>query len=383
MNDPFNAFVDRDPHARPGEGPLAGLTVGVKSNIAVDGLPWTAGMGLRRGIIAERDAEVVARLRRAGAAILGTLAMHEAALGSTTANPFYGTAFNPHRKGFTPGGSSGGSGAAVAGGLCDVALGTDTLGSIRIPAAYCGVYGLKPTAGAVPIDGLVPLDLRLDAIGPLARDLDTLERTWRVIADRPGRAMPIKRLVALDWRAVEAEPAVQRAWRTAEGAIDLPREPLSLPHPLDTVRLAAFAGIGRAIAADLGEAIDGAGVSDELRFVIRAALALPFDEALLTATRKALLDALGEDGAMILPTAPQAAFAHTPRPPSSQPLFTGLANVAGVPALALPAGRDERGLPVGVQLVGPPGSEPALIGLARALEPTLGGYVPPRQGAMA
>ncbi|ANY21093.1 Glutamyl-tRNA(Gln) amidotransferase subunit A [Tsuneonella dongtanensis] len=378
MSDRFNAFVDTDPDAAPGNGPLAGVRVGIKSNIAVAGLPWTAGMGLRRGIIAERDAEVVARLRRAGAAILGTLNMHEAALGSTTDNPFYGRTINPHREGFTPGGSSGGSGAAVTAGLCDLALGTDTLGSVRIPAAYCGVYGLKPTAGAVPQDGLVVLDARLDAIGPLARDLDTLAAGWRTIADRPGEAVQFQRAFTLaDPSGVELEPQVRDAWRRALAAIDLPRGQVELPASLESIRLAAFAGIGRAIAEDLGPDIDGDGISKELHFVINAALGMPFDEELLARAKSAIVEALGEDGVLVLPTAPQVAFAHTPRPPASQPLFTGLANVAGLPALACPAGRDDSGLPLSVQLIGPAGSEPGLIDLARRIEPALGGFVAP------
>ena len=382
MNDACNAFVDRDPTASAGEGPLAGATVGVKSNIAVAGLPWTAGMALRRGIVAGRDAEVVARLRKAGAAILGTLNMHEAALGSTTDNPYYGRTHNPHRHGFTPGGSSGGSGAAVAAGLCDIALGTDTLGSIRIPAAYCGVYGLKPTAGAVPQAGLVPLDPRLDVIGPLARDLALLEQAWRTIADRPGEAREFARVVVLDdLGGVAVEPAIRAACARAIATLQLPQAAWSLPGSLAAIRLAAFAGIGRAIAADLGEARHGAGISPELNYVIGAALGLPEDEDLLAAAKAAMLEALGDDRVLILPTAPQVAFAHTARAPASQPLFTGLANVAGCPALACPAGRDDDGLPVGIQLVGPPGTEPALIALARRLEPALGGFVAPQAPA--
>ncbi len=184
-NAPLNAFVDwdRDAHGRAGQ--LAGLTVGIKSNIAVADLPWTGGMGVYRDRIATRDAEVVARLRAAGATILGTLNMHEAALGATTDNAFYGRTHNAHRHDYTPGGSSGGSGAAVAAGLCDVALGTDTMGSVRIPAAYNGVYGLKPTHGAVSQDGLAMLEPSLDCIGPLARDLDELERVWGVLKPLP------------------------------------------------------------------------------------------------------------------------------------------------------------------------------------------------------
>lgn len=378
-NAALNAFVDFDRSAAFGDGPLAGVSVGVKSNIAVAGLPWTAGMGLRREIFADRDAAVVARLRGAGAAILGTLNMHEAALGSTTDNPFYGRTHNPHRIGHTPGGSSGGSGAAVAAGLCDLALGSDTLGSVRIPAALCGVYGLKPTAGAIGDEGLVVLDPTLDAIGPLARDLDLLERTWAVMADAPGTDRALTKLVVLeDLGGVAVQPAIRAAWERACAAVALPVAPLRLPASLDAIRLAAFAGIGRAIADDLGDARNGPGLSPALKFVIGAALTMPTDPVLLASTGAALRKALGEDGVLVLPTAPQVAFPHTPRPPATQPLFSALANVAGLPALACPAGRDESGLPVGIQLIGPPGSEPALIALARRLEPELGGFVAPQ-----
>lgn len=380
-HDPYNAFVDLDPAAQGGEGPLAGLIAGIKSNLAVEGLPWTAGMNLFRDRIATRDAEVVARLRKAGAAILGTLNMHEAALGSTTDNPFYGRTHNPHRIGFTPGGSSGGSGAAVAAGLCDFALGTDTLGSVRIPAAYCGVYGLKPTAGSVSDAGLHALERSLDAIGPLARDLDVLDLAWRTIADDHGEAGSLNRLLVLpELREDDLQLEVLAAYGGALGEFrdfGLAVETLELPATLDQVRRAAFAQIGQAIAAELGNARDGPGISDDLRFVIKAALGIPTDQGLLAGVKTAMLAALGNDGVLLMPTAPQVAFAHTSRPPASQPLYTGLANVAGLPALAIPAGRDADGLPISVQLVGPPRSEPRLIALARQLEPVLGGFVAP------
>ena len=115
------------------------------------------------------DAEVIRRLRAAGAVILGKLNMQEGALGAVNDNPHHGRTTNPFRDGYTPGGSSGGSGAAVAAGLCAAALGTDTGGSVRIPAAYCGVVGLKPSFGLVSTRGVVPLSLRLDHVGPLTR----------------------------------------------------------------------------------------------------------------------------------------------------------------------------------------------------------------------
>lgn len=376
-NAALNAFIDWDRSAAFGAGPLAGVAMGIKSNIAVAGLPWTAGMGLRRNVVAERDAEVVRRLRDAGAAILGTLNMHEAALGATTDNAFYGRTHNPHRHGHTPGGSSGGSGAAVAAGLCDAALGTDTLGSVRIPAAYNGVYGLKPTRGAVPDDGLVFLDARFDSIGPLARDLDMLEQVWRVIGRDDGPGAPFARVYRLAG-GPEVEPAVAQGFARAMDAIGMPAGTLDLGD-LTAIRLAALADVARALIADLGEdRIARADlISPELHFVLGALEKLPTDRDRLQRTRHALVDALAEDGVLAMPTTPQVAFAQGGAPPATQADFTGLANVAGLPAIACPAGRDEGGLPVSVQLVGPAGSETRLIALARTLEPALGGPVLP------
>ena len=161
-------------------GALEGLPVAVKDNIDVAGVRTTAGMGTRRDAPpASADSPSVAALRGAGAILVGKLNMHEAAMGADNDNPFFGACHNPHRHGYTPGGSSGGSGAAVAAGLCAAALGTDTMGSVRIPASYCGVVGLKPSWGAVSTRGTVALCRRLDHIGPLARSA----RDLRVLLD--------------------------------------------------------------------------------------------------------------------------------------------------------------------------------------------------------
>src|SRR5262245_46824105 len=149
-------------------GPLDGIPIGVKDNIDVAGLPTTNGFGGEHKPAAAA-AEVIGRLRAAGAVILGKLNMQEGALGAVNDNPHHGRTTNPFRDGYTPGGSSGGSGAAVAAGLCAAALGTDTGGSVRIPAAYCGVVGMKPSYGLVSSRGVVPLSRRLDHVGPLTR----------------------------------------------------------------------------------------------------------------------------------------------------------------------------------------------------------------------
>ncbi len=375
-HDRWNAIVDLAADPGGGAGQLAGVRVGVKSNIAVAGLPHTGGMSHLRGKIAAQDAEVVAQLRRAGASILGSLNMHEAALGATTDNAFYGRTHNPHRMGHTPGGSSGGSGAAVAAGLVDLALGTDTLGSIRLPAAYCGVYGLKPTHGAVSEDGLLYLDPALDCIGPLARDLDLIERAWDVIGSG-GSDAPFRRLILLDDLAgVACEPAVLAGYRAAGAAIDLPVSGVRLPADTSAIRIAALAGSVRYLIGELGP--HRASASAELRFILDALEPVPANPDLLTAVKATLIETLGDDGVLLMPTAPQAAFAHGSGAPVNQADFTGLANIAGLPAIALPSGWSDDGLPVSVQLVGPPGSERRLIALARQVDSSLNQYKPPR-----
>ncbi len=375
-HDRWNAIVDLADDPGGGPGPLAGIRVGVKSNIAVAGLPHTGGMGHLRDHIAPHDADVVAQLRTAGASIIGTLNMHEAALGATTDNIFYGRTHNPHRMGHTPGGSSGGSGAAVAAGLVGLALGTDTLGSIRLPAAYCGVYGLKPTHSAVSEDGLLYLDPALDCIGPMARNLDLIELGWEIIGNG-GVAGEFSRLVLLDDLAgVACEPAVLAGYQAACGALDLPVTALQLPVEPGAIRLAALAGSVRYLIATLGE--NRAAASPELRFILGALEHVPANPGLLSDVKSMLINGLGEDAVMLLPTAPQAAFAHGTRAPVNQADFTGLANIAGLPAIALPSGWSEDGLPVSVQLVGPAGSERRLIILARQLDGALNSYRPPR-----
>lgn len=379
-NAPLNAFVDFDEDAIGRAGPLAGLTAGIKSNIMVRGLPWTGGMGLYRNRIAARDARVVERLRGAGAAVLGTLNMHEAALGASTDNVFFGRTLNPHRRSHSPGGSSGGSGAAVAAGLCDIALGTDTLGSVRIPAAYCGVYGLKPTNGAVSSDGLAFLEPALDCIGPLAASLDHVAAAWDVLADWPGDEGRFHHMLLLDdLGGVTVEPAVRAAYEHALHAVPLTGVGFALPDSTTDIRMAGLADAGRWLMADLGAEYraDQSLLSDELKFILSVCERTPQRSGILARTRTALLEALGTAGVLMMPTTPQAAFAHGTRAPANQADFTGLANIAGLPALSIPAGWNDDGLPVGVQFVGPPGSERRLIALGREVDSQLQAYRPP------
>jgi aspartyl-tRNA(Asn)/glutamyl-tRNA(Gln) amidotransferase subunit A len=306
--------------------------------------------------------------------------MHEAALGATTNNAFYSRTLNPHREGYTPGGSSGGSGAAVAAGLCDAALGTDTLGSVRIPAAYCGVYGLKPTNGFVSSNGLAFLEPSLDVIGPLARSLDMLERVWNVMAeDNPIEALPVKRLILLEGLGgVDVQPAVRAAYEKACILLDLPIDHLRLTDGLSDIRMAGFGMAGLWLIDHIGEARIAKAdlLSDELKFLLSICEKTPVRPDILARTRDLLRATIDEETILLMPTAPQTAFAHG-RAPANQADFTALANIAGLPALALPAGWSADGLPVSVQLVGAAASEATLFAVARQLDATLDAYRPP------
>lgn len=377
-NAPLNAFVEWDWDGWGGEGPLAGLTVGVKANIAVTGFSWNAGMELYRGWSAGRDAEVVARLRMAGARIVGTLNMDEAALGAKTDNPWFGDTQNPHRIGYTPGGSSGGSGAAVAAGLCDIALGTDTMGSIRVPASYCGVYGFKPSGSSVGQNGLILCEGSLDAIGPLARDLDTLERVWDVIrGDSPsaGTASGAVAVIA-NLGGAECHPDVLAAYEQSKAALGVAAE-ISLPHPLSRARFAGFILTARTLSEAFADA-DPALLSDRLKRLIaygprRKAEDWAEDQRVLRETADAFGEAVEKYGAVLTPTTPAPAFPHSEDAPANQADLTAPANFADLPAISIPGGWSD-GLPFGMQIIGRTGHEAGLFALARQLDSALNAY---------
>jgi aspartyl-tRNA(Asn)/glutamyl-tRNA(Gln) amidotransferase subunit A len=366
--------------------PLEGVAIGIKANIAVAGLELNAGMAARTGMVAENDASVVADLRAAGMVILGTLNMHEAALGATTDNAEFGRCLNPHGEGRTPGGSSGGSGAAVAAGLCTVALGTDTLGSIRIPAAYCGIFGLKPTNGSVSNDGIVPCCDGLDVVGPLARSMDDLSALSNMMFTPDlSTAMQRARFHTLtDFGGVEADPDVLKAYQFALSLLPQAPEPITLPSDCKRIRTAGFVRSARALAVHLVELGPKRceRISKDLARLLDFGISredhlMHEDRSILDRVRLELREALGSNGILVLPTAPQVAFPQGSRAPVNQADWTGLANIAGLPAISIPIGRSRDLMPIGAQMIGPPGSEALLVAQARALNDRLKAYAPP------
>src|SRR5581483_10963693 len=161
--------ADRELAAGHDRGPLHGVPISIKDLIDMRGVPTTAASRVREGHVADRDAPAIAHLRQAGAVIVGKTNLHEFAFGTTNEDSAFGPARNPHDTTRSPGGSSGGSAASVVAGMALATVGTDTGGSIRIPAAACGIVGLKPSFGEVSTDGVVPLSRTFDHVGPLAR----------------------------------------------------------------------------------------------------------------------------------------------------------------------------------------------------------------------
>jgi aspartyl-tRNA(Asn)/glutamyl-tRNA(Gln) amidotransferase subunit A len=405
LNGKLNAVLDLAPGAR-GEAEAAqarrdagkslsrmdGVPVLVKANIAIAGLPCHAGIGAYRNEIAGGDSEAVAHLRASGAVILGTLNMEEGALGAVTDNPHFGRTFNPWGEGLTPGGSSGGSGAAAAAGFAPVTLGTDTMGSVRIPAAYCGISGHKPSRGAISTQGVIALSHALDHVGPLAARAGDLAPAFSALSGipLPAHAKPLEGMMIGRWR-IELETDVPgEIMRAFEGALETLR---ALGARIVDTRLRRYAfgktrreGLliseyeGHAIHAQALEETPG-GFSPG--FTKMLAWGATQSEARY---REALtaLDLCGVEAAqtfsevdfVVSPTALEAAFAFGDPVPAGQADLTAFANFAGIPATSVPMGLSADGLPLGLQIMAGAGRDYAAMALAAAFEARRGPLKP-------
>jgi aspartyl-tRNA(Asn)/glutamyl-tRNA(Gln) amidotransferase subunit A len=345
---------------------LDGATIAIKANIAVEGLPWHGGVEAYRDRIAERDADCVQILRRAGAVVIGVVNMHEAALGATNDNLAFGRCHNPYRHGFTPGGSSGGSAAAVAAGLCAAALGTDTLGSVRIPAAYCGVLGWKPTHGLLPMGGVMPLSPTFDDLGVLARSARDIAAVVGVLTGGgldPGDASTPIRCAVVDLTGQTAlEPSVRDAFeRTVEAAHAAGWRVERII--LDGWDVAAMRRLSLLIVEVEALAEHGAmlarhpqGFSSDLTGMLQWAARQPEDKIAdayrqLRAAAQALQRQWAGFDAILTPATAAPAFSFDVTSPVDQADFTVLANISGWAAAAFPVGLGPTGLPVSAQII--------------------------------
>lgn len=376
-------------------GPLEGWEVGIKDLMALEGTPLTAGTHAHRANLPRRDATPVAALRAAGATIRGTTNLHALAYGATGISSDWGVPTNPAVPGAIPGGSSSGSAAAVAEGTAALTLGTDTSGSIRIPAALCGVVGLKPTRGLVSLQGCHPLSPTLDHIGPLAGTVDAVALAMSVLAGWDGWHLPAEpeglvRVGVLGGYFVQGlsrpvRAAFDRACERLAGAgVELVPVELPLAEHIPGAQIALLGT--EALQSNLVTLRErGADLPDDVRLRLEAGLARTDEQYAVSLTlaarfRDQVSAALGHCHALLCPT---TAITATPPEISHVELDDGPAtvqfsltrltmpfNFSGHPALTLPV-REGATDPVGLQLVGRTGEDQDLLALSAYVEQIL------------
>jgi aspartyl-tRNA(Asn)/glutamyl-tRNA(Gln) amidotransferase subunit A len=365
--------------------PLDGLPVVLKDNIDVAGVATTVGSRLFAGRIAQADAAVTERLRAAGAVLLGKANMHELAFGATSRNEAFGHVVNPAAPDRISGGSSGGSAAAVAADLCVAAIGTDTGGSIRLPASLCGVTGLRPTYGAVSTRGVQPVSHSLDTIGPLARATSDVRAVFEAISDTPPARDSGRERV---WRVGVAEALVEASddvvAACVRGVADVLAELGATVVPVEIPNVdVAVEACGHLIKAEAlalyGDALAATPELFEEGTRSRLALAASLTDADLVALRKEL-DRYGqtmgavfaEIDVLMLPTipveAPLAEGADAVDTTAAVVPYTHLLSLARVPSISIPCGVTPSGAPVGAQVAAPPWRDDLVVSVGEAIQ---------------
>jgi aspartyl-tRNA(Asn)/glutamyl-tRNA(Gln) amidotransferase subunit A len=419
------AIVDEKRRAGKPLGKLAGLPVAVKDVVSTRGLPTTCASRILQGYKPPYDAEIIRRLREADAVILGKTNMDEFAMGSSTENSAYQITRNPWDTARTPGGSSGGSAAAVASAMAPLAIGSDTGGSIRQPAAFCGIVGMKPTYGRVSRYGLVAFASSLDQLGPLASDVAGAAALLEVMSGHdPRDSTSVDRPVPEYGRTLEQQltglriglarehfvagldaevAAVVRAAADVYRSLGAQVVDVTLPHskygvaayyliaPSEAAsnlarydgvhyghRAAKFDGLIDMYATSRGEGF-GAEVKRRIMLGNYALSAGYYDAYYLKALKVRRLIRRDFDRAfescnvLLSPVTPTLAFkvgelVDDPLAMYLSDIYTLSANLAGLPGISLPGGFSSGGLPIGIQLLGPPFAEETLLRAARMFE---------------
>ncbi len=377
-------------------GPLHGIPIGLKDLVDTAGVKTTCGSALFAERVPAEDAAVVRRLKAAGAVLIGKQNMQEFAWGGTSASSYYGPVRNPWDVERIPGGSSGGSAAAVAAGMCFGAIGSDTGGSVREPAAFCGVVGLKPTYGAVSLRGIFPLALSLDHVGPLCRSvadtllmlqviagydkLDPTSVNWPVELDIEALKtntrwrIGIARRPFFDSIDTDVESAFEEALKVISGwaadvvEIELPPTPAAIQGP-EVLALHAkhYASSPEKYGRWMQERLKQATAVDIVAYV----------EARqeLDRLRRNIEDVFTEVDVILTPTVPvlpitvEEALKMTPDPAGELWLRnTRPFNAYGLPTISVPCGMSQSGLPIGLQICGPKFGEASLLSFAYAYE---------------
>jgi aspartyl-tRNA(Asn)/glutamyl-tRNA(Gln) amidotransferase subunit A len=378
----------------PGRGILSGVPVAVKDLMLVKGMPLTAGSHAMDAEAAARDAEIVARLRRAGAVIVGLANLHEFAYGITSDNPRFGRVVNPAAPSRIPGGSSGGSAAAIAAGIVPLAVGTDTAGSIRVPAACCGITGFKPSYDALPRDGICDLAFSLDHVGPMGRTVDDCAVMFAAMLDlrevpkwTRGDLAGVKMARLGGYFAEPLDGEVRAALDEAcaaaerEGARRIERD-------IEGIELASairFNTISAEATAYHAERLEARAekYGEDVRVRLEIGLFLPASWYVKAQRlRRALVDGvealLRECDVLVMPTmrAPARPVGEVRAKIGERDYalhtavtdFTGPFNLTGMPAISIPWSRSRDGVPIALQVVGARGRDWEVLAIARRLE---------------
>lgn len=372
-------------------GPLHGIPISLKDLFWTRGVRTTAGSRILRDYVPRADAPVVARLKNAGAVIIGKTALHEWAYGVTNNNPHFGPTRNPHDPERIPGGSSGGSAVAVATGMGFASIGSDTGGSVRIPASLCGVVGLKPTFGLVPVRGVVPLAPSFDHVGPLTRSVEDAAILFEVLSgkrlgdfqrDVRGLRVGIPEKFFYDRLEPDVEAAVREALRLLEArgaklkTLEVPLVSELIPAAI-TVQLREAVRSHRRYRDRRSEYGDAVRVLLERGETVKASEERAARRVCSRFTRE-LAALLRQIDVLVTPTTPataprigQETVEIAGQPEDIRPCLTRLVrpfNVAGVPAISVPCGCDRRSLPIGSQIAGPRRGEALVLRTALAVE---------------
>jgi aspartyl-tRNA(Asn)/glutamyl-tRNA(Gln) amidotransferase subunit A len=359
--------------ARPEPVPTDGVSLAVKDLFDTAGLTTTYGSILFADHVPDRSAEAVVRLECAGYVNVGKTNLHEFAYGVTSQNPHFGTVPNPIAPGRTAGGSSGGSAATVAAGLADAALGTDSGGSIRIPAACCGIVGFKPSYGLVPLDGCFPLAPTFDHAGPMALTVADCSAMLEALVPEFLRESARRVSVGVAW-ADRCTPLVGERVREAAALLDARTVDFPLSTAIGKAFMREIADVHRDLFAENADSY-----GPNVRAKIERCLEVTDTEATEAVKRRNAYreeaEAALEDLDLLL--TPTLAFVAPPLPDDEREIrevliqFTFPFNALGWPALALPAGVAEDGLHASIQLVGRPGADALVVAVGEELEASL------------
>lgn len=405
-------------------GPLSGKTVAIKDAICTKNIPTTCGSQILKDFVPPYDATVVEKIKSGGGLIFGKTNMDEFAMGSSTENSSFGPVKNPHNKAKVPGGSSGGSTSAVAAGIVDMALGSDTGGSIRLPASFCGVVGMKPTYGRVSRYGLVAFASSLDQIGPIASNVRECAELLTVISgsdecDSTSSDNPVDDYASLlendvkglkiglpeeyygegcDTEVLESVMDVVNELKSLGASV----QEVSLPHT--AYAIAAYYIIATAEASSNLERYDGMrygirGEGTDLSEVYKSSRSMGFGDEVkrrimlgtyvLSAgyydayykkaqqvrrlIRDDFLNAFEKIDVLITPTAPTTAFnigekIEDPLSMYLVDIYTTSLNLAGLPGISVPCGKSSEEMPIGVQITGKPFAESEILNVAARIE---------------